>query len=114
MYVSDYGYASDNCETKALNDYNNSNDLRICNNINWLYGVINSGNSLGVWTITEHIASDAFKGRSVFYYIGGSFSFMQVCGTGSSINIYPTLYLTSAAKITGGSGTSIDPYTLGL
>ena len=39
MYVSDYGYASDNCETKALNDYNNSNDLRICNNANWLFNL---------------------------------------------------------------------------
>ena len=117
MYVSDYGYASSNCESNKLHDSTSNgtlNDVRACNNINWLYGVINSGNSLGVWTITEHIASDAFKGRSVFYYIDGSFSFMQVCGTGSSINIYPTLYLTSAAKITGGSGTSTDPYTLGL
>ena len=117
MYVSDYGYASSNCESNKLYDSTSNgtlNDVRACNDINWLYGVINSGNSLGVWTITEHIASNAFKGRSVFYYIDGSFSSMQVCGTGSGINIYPTLYLTSAAKITGGSGTSTDPYTLGL
>lgn len=26
----------------------------------------------------------------------------------------PVLYLTSFAKITGGTGTSTDPYTLGL
>ena len=117
MYVSDYGYASSNCESNKLYDSTSNgtlNDVRACNDINWLYGVINSGNSLGVWTITEHIASNAFKGRSVFYYIDGSFSSMQVCGTGSSMNTYPTLYLTSNVQITGGSGTSTDPYTLGI
>ena len=47
MYVSDYGYASSNCESNKLHDSTSNgtlNDVRACNNINLLYGVINSGN----------------------------------------------------------------------
>ena len=40
MYVSDYGYASSNCENKRIYDYNSSaNDIRVCNDTNWLYNI---------------------------------------------------------------------------
>ncbi len=40
MYVSDYGYASSNCENKRIYDYNSSaNDIRACNDTNWLYNI---------------------------------------------------------------------------
>ena len=32
---------------------------------------------------------------------------------GYGYNIYPVLFLKSAVKIVGGTGTSTDPYTLG-
>ena len=41
MYVSDYGYASSNCEGKNLYIYgNNTDDIRQCNSTNWLYNII--------------------------------------------------------------------------
>ena len=40
MYVSDYGYASSNCEGKNLYIYgNNTDDIRQCNSTNWLYNI---------------------------------------------------------------------------
>ncbi len=33
---------------------------------------------------------------------------------GDLLAVSPVLYLTSSAKITGGSGTLSSPYTLGL
>ena len=40
MYLSDYGYASSNCENKKIYDTNSSsNDIRACNGTNWLYNI---------------------------------------------------------------------------
>lgn len=33
---------------------------------------------------------------------------------GDLLAVSPVLYLTSSAQITGGSGTSTNPYTIGL
>ena len=103
IYVSDYGYASINCETKWISDDNAENDLRSCNSTNWLYNylsrewliVTTSSTSSGVFSVSN--------GEIV------SFKYNY-----SAPTVRPTLYLLSNVKITGGSGTSSDPYTLGI
>ena len=104
MYASDYGYASDVCETKALYNSSSSNDLRACNTTNWLYNI-----KVHEWLLPQYAGNSdgAFDVDAVGYasdYSVGNYQFV----------VRPVLYLTSSTKITGGTGTSTDPYTLGL
>ena len=106
MYVSDYGYASSNCENKKIWDDSNSssNDIRACNTTNWLYNI-----KKDEWLLPQE-ASDRFNGVSVL-------SDGRV-GSGNVIidqfAVRPVLYLISSVQIAGGNGTSSSPYTLGL
>ena len=104
MYVSDYGYASENCETKALKDYNNSNnDLRICNNTNWLF------KSNAEWLLPQ----DPSRSFIAFYVSSDGFVSSGAVREDPH-GTRPTLYLNSYIQITGGDGTSTNPYTFGL
>ena len=103
MYASDYGYASSNCENKRMYDKNSSsNDIRTCNNTNWLYS-----NAIE-WLLPQHARFD-----------DAAFGVMS-SGDVRSLDVYlsydvrPVLYLKSNVKITGGDGTSANPYTFGL
>ena len=105
MYVSDYGYASSNCENKRIYDYNSSsNDIRACNTTNWLYNI-----KANEWLLPQ-FASNSNHAFSV--YSGGSAYDRSVYL--SQFAVRPVLYLISSAQITGGNGTSSSPYTLGL
>ena len=105
MYVSDYGYASDNCETKALNDYNNSNDLRICNNTNWLFNL----KKLEA-TVTQYSNTST----SIHYIADNGIVVSTYQASLAQTVVRPTLYLKSEVRIIDGDGTSTNPYTLGL
>ena len=105
MYLSDYGYASSNCENKRIWDSNSSsNDIRACNTTNWLYNI-----KVNEWLLPQNASysNDAFNvysdGRANFYIV----DYLQFA-------VRPVLYLISSAQITGGNGTSSSPYTLGL
>ena len=99
MYASDYGYAvSDEC-TQNLYNYNNAT----CKNNNWLFKV-NSEWILPPSVSASSSASGVFSGGIVSNSVVNNFQY----------GVRPVLYLTSSAKITGGSGTSANPYTLGL
>ena len=116
MYSSDYFYASENCENKMMMEiYINdttvllaepaTKDIRVCNETNWLYNL-----KLGEWILPQ-LSSDpgtVLLLESVGYVSDGSFAFV------APHVVRPVLYLTSSTKITGGTGTSTDPYTLGL
>ena len=105
MYVSDYGYASLNCETKALYYSSDSTqDLRACNDTNWLYNI-----KTYEWLLPQGSSNS----RYAFYVI----SYGNVNSTYVYSNQYavrPVVYLTSAVQITGGDGTESSPYTLGV
>ena len=103
MYVSDYGYASDNCETKALNDYNNSNDLRICNNTNWLFNL----KKLEA-TITQYSNTPT----SIHYIADNGIVVSTYQASLAQTVVRPTLYLKSEVRIIDGDGTSTNPYIL--
>ena len=110
MYSSDYFYASSNCENKIMYDVTDNNtddltsrkDIASCNDINWLYLKVNE------WHLPQ--VSVYSKGVLVLD-IYGFFSFDVVYGNELA---RPVLYLTPNVQITGGSGTSTDPYTLGI
>ena len=104
MYASDYGYASDVCETKALYNSSSSNDLRACNTTNWLYNI-----KVHEWLLPQYAGNSdgVFDVDAVGYTSGYSVGDYQFV-------VRPVLYLISSAKITGGNGTTSSPYTLGL
>ena len=105
MYVSDYGYASDVCESKMLHSSTSSaNDLRACNTTNWLYNI--KVNELLLPQCTSD-SSYAFIVRSDGR-AGYNFVFSN------RLAVRPVLYLISSVQITGGNGTSSSPYTFGL
>ena len=101
MYPSDYGYAaSPDAWTNNLFSYNNSTITAS----NWLYM------GLYEWPITprssdsspDHLFRVSFNGALYTYngYLGYS--------------ARPVFYLESNVQLQGGSGTSIDPYTLAV
>ena len=109
MYASDYGYASSNCETKKLYNQNSSNyDIRACNDTNWLYNIKN-----GEWLLDQN----PDRGLGVDFYYTNKNGYIANSGgmfLTHNFHVRPVLYLTSSVRITGGSGTSANPYTLGL
>ena len=96
MSVADYGYVSTSC-TDSTNMYSSTD----CKNNNWIYNssyyqwtiAPNSGNSSLVWNV--------YTDRDV-----------RAWSVGYTLGVRPVLYLKSSIKITGGTGTSSDPYKL--
>ena len=104
MYASDCGYAvSDEC-TQTLWNYNNS----LCKSNSWLY------NTQHEWLLNQstNSLSGAFQylGSGIINYYNGNNNY----STNTKLYIRPTLYLVSNVQITGGTGTSTDPYTFEL
>ena len=105
MYPSDYGYATsggsnidrNTCLSYSLYDWNNYSD---CYSNDWLYtGIIQ-------WNLTP--------GASAFGVVFGILSSGAV-DNGSAFrtnDVNPTLYLSSNVKITGGDGSSSNPFNL--
>ena len=106
MYESDYGYASTNCETKALyNSSDSSQDLRSCNTTNWLYNI-----KTYEWLLPQYAS---FSSYAFFVDSAGS-AYSRNYDSHNQLAVRPVLYLKSNVLITGGDGTSANPYTLGL
>ena len=106
MYVSDYGYASSNCENKKIYDSNSSsNDIRACNDTNWLYNIKDNE-----WILPQNAGT---SNRAFYVNSNGHVNYNFVVYNGQ-FAVRPVLYLISSAQITGGNGTSSSPYTLGL
>ena len=102
MYASDYGYAVPDICTQNLNTY--KDDTTNCVNTNWLYNI----------KVTEWVLNQVTKNAYAFNIYGGNYINSGGRNVTSSYAVRPVLYLKSNVKITGGSGTSTDPYTLGL
>ena len=115
MYSSDYIYAGSNCESKILADVyydkdgnlqlkeTSTADVRACNDTNWLYNIKTSEWLLSTMVFVNNHVS-----------ITNDLGFLYSSMVSLEKETRPVLYLTSSVKITGGSGTSSDPYTLGL
>ena len=102
MYPSDYMYAGD--LSKCSKDgYNWDTDKYNCRDTSWLRNV-----SSDQWMITPHssIANGSFY-LAVLGSVRGNRGVSD-----SSVALRPVLYLKSTVQITGGEGTSRNPYTL--
>ena len=99
LYPSDYGYAaSPDAWTTDLWDYDNST---ITSN-NWLYM------GLYEWTITPYSSYS----NSVFHV--DVYGFLSSPNANGGYAARPVFYLESNVELSGGSGTSSDPYTLAV
>ena len=109
MYPSDYGYATGGgsttnrrtCLATALYNWQNSS-YSDCKNNDWLY------DNATTWTISPVSSSSCFIFVVTGYVLTSSLS----CGTNYSYAVRPSIYLSSNVSITGGTGSSSDPYTI--
>ena len=98
MYPSDYGYAAgSSCLSTALYDYSNG-----CYNSDYLYSGLNEWLQAPI-AYNSDCAANLF--RSGFVYINT----LTISGL-----VPPVLYLNSNVQITGGDGTSSNPFHLSL
>ena len=97
IYISDYGYAaSDDC-AEILSNYDDIS----CTSNNWLY----TGEY--EWLLTYEVSQD-------YTFIFDIHSSGKIALDMFDIEnmVRPVLYLSSDVMITGGTGTSSDPYIL--
>ncbi len=101
MYMSDYMYATDlnlcRYVSSGTNDYGDSS----CKNNNWL-----NSSSLN-WTLST--ISNQSKVMRV--HTSGA---ADISNASAANNIRPTVYLKPVVEITGGTGTSANPYVLSM
>ena len=110
MYPSDYGYATnggtttnrDDCLSKELSGWNELKYAN-CKDNDYLHN-----NNLNRWTLTQR--SSESDENFIIYQTG--FVNGHSGGVASAQGVFPTLYLKSSVQITGGSGTSTNPYLL--
>ncbi len=109
MYPSDYGYATSggtttnrsSCLAKEMYNWDSSS-YSDCKNNDYLYN-----SSVNQWTITPHSSSSAGV-FGVYNFVFGLYIYASI----SNLSASPVLYLKSTVEITGGEGTSENPYTL--
>ena len=77
-----------------------------CKGTSWMY----SCNSWQWWTLT----SNAYFEDSAYYIVISEGQVDDYYKDATSNGVRPTLYLSSEVKITGGTGTSSDPYQISL
>ena len=108
MYPSDYGYATSggsttnraSCLAKEMYNWD-STSYSDCKNNDYLY------NSSYRWTLTP------CSGYSNAVFSVNNSGFLNYYGAfGSNLSVSPVLYLKSTVQITGGEGTSENPFTL--
>jgi len=123
IYPSDVGYSTSGgstvSRTQCLNNYllNNSQaatsgdwrNASDCYTNSYLYDDTGSA----IWTMTPFI--DSSNSRAFAFYTSGSYvGYVNTTSSGGRHLVYPVVYLLSTIKVSGGSGTSNDPYTLSL
>ncbi len=109
MYPSDYGYATsggtttdrETCLNKELYNWYDSS-VSDCKNNDWLY---TAGSSK--WTLTSTSYNNLMFGVD-------SNGRVYDCNPLNGNTSFPTLYLKSNVKISGGTGTSSNPFVLSL
>ncbi len=109
MYPSDYGYATSGgfttnreaCLAKELYNWDSSS-FSDCKTNDWLYD-----SSTTQWTLTSRLGPGSVFLTNSSGSLGGAYNI-----TPNSWGVRPSVYLKSFVSITGGTGTSANPYTL--
>ena len=100
MYPSDNGYASSNAACRNTTSY-----VSNCRVNNWLY-------TFGLYWTLSSLTTDGHTTLSVYNIPQNlQYTFHSV-NASTACAVYPTLYLKQSVKITGGTGTSTNPYTI--
>ena len=102
MFASDYGYGASKECTSNLGSYSGSASCKTTNN--WL------DKSQSTWLLSQYSGKHDY---AFYLYLVGFVDFIN------SVRYYeyavrPTLTLSSNVKISGGEGTSSNPYTLSI
>lgn len=93
-------------------NYDSQYDNTTCATQNWILDIIKANAQSSSWTLNPNYNSVSSFVTSVrIMFSGGVDEESYVANTGT---IVPSVYLKSSVKITGGYGTSDDPYTLEL
>ena len=100
MYPSDNGYASSNAACR-----NTTSIVSNCRVNNWLH-------AFGLYWTLSSLTTDGYTTLSVYNIPQNlQYTFHSV-NASTAYAVYPTLYLKQSVKITGGTGTSTNPYTI--
>ena len=101
-YATDYAYASGEsiCETNM--QAQDSNNVYICKNDNWMF------KNTWYWTISPYVFSGI--SRNVWYV--GNVGLVNGYFAADGGAVFPTIYLKSNILIESGNGTSSNPYIL--
>ena len=108
MYPSDYGYATSGgnvtnrqtCLGLGLNGWSNN-----CKYNDWLIPV----QGVCTWTLSPFTNSSYSYAAFGIDLQGGVYP----TGAGRPVDVYPVVFLKSTISITGGDGSSTNPYTIG-
>ena len=106
LYASDYGYATSGgnkserniCVNTSLFDWNNNSN---CYNNNYL------NKTMDYWSLNPRINYTSHSFVITNYNV-------SINNNALPKGVFPTLYLKSSVQITGGSGTSANPYILSI
>ena len=112
-YVTDWAYASSEtaCATNINDGYdvaNHNYDNMTCKKNNWMHHGSTINEAMWMLSPRAHYGS----ADSVWGVDGDGGVNIYVAS--SALSVFPTVYLNTEVKITSGSGTSSDPYTLEL
>ena len=112
-YVTDWAYASSEtvCATNMFDgvDFANNNfNNMTCKKNNWMHN--GSTTNEGLWMLSP--CARSYYADLVWFVRGDG----REGGLGAAYtrSVFPTVYLNSNVEITSGSGTSSDPYILGV
>ena len=112
-YVTDWAYASSEtaCATNMFDgaDFANSNfDNMTCKKNNWMhYG---STMDEAMWMLSPF----AYSGLASHVWVVFGDGCVRHAHASLALSVFPSVYLNSDVKITSGSGSSSDPYILGV
>ncbi len=99
MYPSDYGYASTDTSCRS-NMFPQTSDIYYCKNNNWLH------KTSKYWLLSPcHDFSNTI-------YFADDEGFVTSAAASGTKEIFPTLFLKSDIKITGGTGEESNPYKI--
>ena len=112
-YATDWAYASSEtaCATNINDGYdvaNNNFDNMTCKKNNWMHH--GSTMNEGMWMLSPV----AYSNSALSVWLFGGDGLVDSNSASAALSVFPSVYLNTEVKITSGSGSSSDPYILGV
>lgn len=106
MYASDYAFAISDKDCRRSADLRRNDVTNVCDSKNWIY---EAGNE---WTISVSLST--FNNKTTGYTISIADRGGLDTSDYNTQDVRPVLYLKSNVYFTGGTGSAVDPYILGM